>query len=344
MRVSYRAQNFAPGHLKNGPGSVTTTWPELVHAAITVGRRGWRDVLRHGRYSLFEMSYRAAVLLANLQRSRGQIVKSDAYHALDPSEKAAVSYFIGLTLANLMARRMFKVRWLMHLDVYQRSLHPSLSASGRPDLVGSSRLGRWYVIEAKGRSNGVSKGLVDRAKDQTQKLRLVCGKQPSARVASVAFFSRNGHLTLRLADPATPRRDAVDWPFSENQFLRDYYDPFVSLLDQAVGLVRPLDPSADWRSDEVEGMEVLFASLPDVDLEVGMTEKLYDVVSSGEATRDDVNNALHIGHDPLGDTPGILEELPSSQGRTCVGSDGIVVRLGPKWFDAPESESQRQLL
>ena len=340
MRVSYRAQDFAPGPIKNGPGSITTTWPELVHAAITVGRRGWRDVLRHGRYSLFEMSYRAAVLLANLQRSRGRIVKSDAYHALDPSEKAAVSYFIGLTLANLMARRMFRVRWLMHLDVYQRTLHPSLSTSGRPDLVGSSRLGRWYVIEAKGRSNGLSKRLVARAKDQTQKLKLVCGKPPSARVASVAFFSRNGHLTLRLADPPTPHPDAVDWPFAESQFLRDYYDPFVTLLDQAAGLVRTLGFSADRRSDEIGGMEVLFAPLPYVDLEVGLTERIYDVVSAGEATRDEVNSALHLGHDRSEDTPGILEELPSSQGRTCVGSDGIVVRLGPKWFDRPESESQ----
>ena len=343
MRVSYRAQDFAPGHIKNGPGSITTTWPEFVHAAITVGRRGWRDVLRHGRYSLFEISYRAAMLLANLRRSGGQIVKSDAYRALDPSEKAAVSYFIGLTLANLMARKMFNVRWLMHLDVYQKSLHPSLAASGRPDLVGSSRLGRWYVIEAKGRSNGVTRRLVDRAKDQTQKLGLVCGRQPSARIASVAFFSPGGYLALRLADPTTHHRDAIDWPFSENQFLRDYYDPYVNFLDQAVGRVGPADLS-DRRSDEVDGMEVLFAPFPDVDLEIGMVQRVYDVVSSGEATRDEVNDALDLGHARSRDAPGILEEMPSSQGRTCVGSDGIVVRLGPKWFDAPESESQRQLL
>ena len=283
MRVSYHAQDFAPEHTKNGLGFIATTWPELVHAAITVGRRGWREVLRHGRYSLFEIHYRAAMLLANLQRSEDQIAKTDAYRSLDPSEKAAASYFIGLTLASLMARRLFKVRWLMHLDVYQQSLHPQLSKSARPDLVGSNHLGDWCVIEAKGRSNGLDRGLVARAKDQTKKLRMTCGQEPSIRIASVAFFTHGGYLSLCLADPIAHHPDAIDWNFSEKQFLRDYYKPFVDLFDEDIGSVATVVHS-EMQSANVGGIEVLLAYLPDADLEIGLPGRVYDLVNSDDHT------------------------------------------------------------
>lgn len=54
MTVKFEARGFGPEYQMNGDGHIATTWPELVHSAITVGRRGWRDVLKHGRYSVFE--------------------------------------------------------------------------------------------------------------------------------------------------------------------------------------------------------------------------------------------------------------------------------------------------
>ena len=278
MTVKYEARGFDPRQYGiNGSGSIDTTWHELVYAAITVGRQGWGDVLKHGRYSFFEIIYRAAMLRANLQRSQGEIRKSDAYHGLDPSEKAAASYFIGLTLANLMARKLFDVHWLMHLDVYHKILQPRLRESGRPDLVGKDTKDQWYVIEAKGRSHGLDGDVVTKAKNQTKKLRTVCGQVPMTRVASVAHFSRKS-LSVHLEDPTGQDEDAIDWDFTENQFLRDYYDPFVALFDQN-NRFEARESSTTARAERVSGMDFLVEDLPGVDLAVGLVRRLYEVHS-----------------------------------------------------------------
>ena len=91
------------------------TWPEVVHAAITVGRANWRDVFRHGLYSKYEMLYRASMIYANLRAYRGRIAATSAFLALDPSEKSAVTYFLGLTFAKLIATRLLAIEWLLHL-------------------------------------------------------------------------------------------------------------------------------------------------------------------------------------------------------------------------------------
>ena len=44
--VNYRTRNFGLefAALAADSGSVSVTWPEIVHAAITLGRRGWFGV------------------------------------------------------------------------------------------------------------------------------------------------------------------------------------------------------------------------------------------------------------------------------------------------------------
>ena len=192
------------------------------------------------------MLYRTGMILANLRGTKGPIKKSDAYCALDPSEKAAASYFIGLTLSNLMARRLFGIRWLLHLDVYHDTLRPSLRGSGRPDLVGSDRMGRWYVIEAKGRSNGLDKHVIAHAKTQTRKLRTICGHSPHLRVASVAHFT-GGSLSVHMEDPHEVDDDALDWDIPENQFLQDYYRLFVAIIapNDRIRRRRPVAPESE---------------------------------------------------------------------------------------------------
>ena len=285
------------------------------------------------------------MLLANLQESEGSVVKTDAYRSLDGSEKAAVSYFIGLTVAGLVARHLFDVRWLMHLDVYQRSLHPGLPRSHRPDLVGADELGRWYVIEAKGRSNGADRRVLARAKEQTLKLRQVCGEKPRLRVASVAYFSRGGCLSLNLADPVAHHRDAIDWSFAEEKFLRDYYQPYVDLLSPNNRAVAAVDDS-DIDVVELNGRQVLVVALPDVDLEIGLASRVYDLLRSKRLGREEINEALGLGDTRFPTTdmpPSNLLGVPLFPDGTFLGPDGILVRLGSSWIDEQEKEPQPAL-
>ena len=136
-RLTYYAKNFPAsyGALLSGTNSLNFGWPELLWAAISVGRGELLHLLRHGAFSEFEMAYRAAILFANLRETgSGDLERSAAYRGLDPSEKGAISYFMGLTVAKLFADRLLNVPWLMHLDVYRKKLSP-IHGAAKPDLV-----------------------------------------------------------------------------------------------------------------------------------------------------------------------------------------------------------------
>src|SRR5687767_4042942 len=120
-KLHYNATNFpaALGASLKGSKTVSFPWEELVWAAISVGRAELFHILRHGPFSAFEIIYRAAIVYANLRETgTGELARSKAYEGLDPSEKGAISYFMGLTLAKLLSEKLLDVPWLMHLDVY----------------------------------------------------------------------------------------------------------------------------------------------------------------------------------------------------------------------------------
>ncbi len=160
LKLDYYPESFDPslGSKLSQPGTLNVSVNRLMWSAITVGRDSWNKVVQSGMYSAFEIVYRSALLLANLEMSKKQkIAKSSAYRNLDPSEKSGISYFIGLTCAKLLAQKLFGVNWLMHLDVYRAILKPQLEpGASRPDLVGRDRSRRWLAFEAKGRSGGVT--------------------------------------------------------------------------------------------------------------------------------------------------------------------------------------------
>jgi hypothetical protein len=171
--IEYVAENFpaAYGAPLAGEHALTTSIPALVWAAISVCKRQLGHLTLHGLYSLFEMIYRAAIIFANLREGPdGTILRSSAYRGLDPSEKGAISYFIGLTLAKLFAHDLLGVPWLMHLDVYRQQLQPVLVGNEKPDLVGLNANNDWVVVEAKGRTNDYSETALVKAKSQSQQL------------------------------------------------------------------------------------------------------------------------------------------------------------------------------
>jgi hypothetical protein len=150
-RISLSAKQFkAPLTHVNGSSTLDFSWADLVWAAISVGKAEANQLVRFGFYSMFELLYRASILFANLREDGlGYLTKSDAFKALDPSEKGALSYFFGLTTAKLFAEKHLGVSWLMHLDVYKAQLHPVVTHRGKvkPDLLGRDAQNQWVVIE-----------------------------------------------------------------------------------------------------------------------------------------------------------------------------------------------------
>ena len=275
-KLNYTAKGFSPdlGGCLNGCHSIDVTWAELIWAGITVGRKSWEDVIQHGYHSFLEIIYRTAILKANLSSSpQGKFIKTDAYKSLDPSEKSAISYFLGLSFAKLIAHRLLSVPWLVHLDCLDLSI--DMKGNNRPDLIGTNLSGEWCVFEAKGRTRDIDEKLIQKAKNQAQVIKSINGMDPRIRGVSLSHFCSD-KLKLYLEDSDEINSDAVDLEIlsGEDQFLESYYQPFMSLIENRTATIRKTGVV------RMRGREINFVNLEEVDLDVGLDSQVQEILTS----------------------------------------------------------------
>jgi hypothetical protein len=313
LLVNYTSSNFDParGTAFTGSNNCLCTWAELIRSAISVGKLK-RDLRRYGIYSKYEAVYRAHIIRANLQRiSSGSLIQSDAFKALDPSEKGAISYFLGISIAKLFAERYLNVPWLMHLDVYKKLLTPTLTKGrAKPDLVGENSSGEWIVIEAKGRTHGIEKGLMTKAKKQAKKLRKVKSTPVSLKVALAAHFE-DGSLSVDWRDPEETDEEPHDLDVSHEVFIRDYYEPFLSILT-----------SGTPRSRETKQDKFRTISLFDGDITIGLSEQVVGYLET-QQYRQIFEYSLQHG--------------PRTTKNISTGRDGVFVELARSWATDDEA-------
>ena len=302
---------------------VHCTRDELAWAATTVGKRSVQHVLRHGLSARYEIVARLAILHASLvEAPGGALRRSDTYrHALDPSEKGAYSYFLGLTTAKLLAERFLETPWLIHLDVYWTHLNPTMAWHSRPaafrrrkpDLVGLDAARKWVVLETKGRTDQPKSDVLPKAKQQTRFLRRIGGQYPVLRAGVVAYFDDDDFEAV-WEDPEAPEAE-VDAEVDTGAFLRAYYEPLANLTAEGI--------TAE-TTDDLPELRVTY--LEEIDVTVGLDNRVIGWLNSGE------------GQFPqLGGSRTLLPDarFPVVQGEQPVGgylgSDGVLVSLGPNW-------------
>ena len=336
--LKYNAVGFPTylGSQLQGKHSVEIPWSELVRAAITVGRESWYKVIRHGLHSRLEIIYRSAMLGANFCTSPNrEFAKTDAYIGLDPSEKSAISYFHGLSFTKFVAELLFEIHWLLHLDCIG-NLPCKLRSNRRPDLIGVDVQGRWGVFEAKGRTNGIDRNSIQKAKEQTRMIRKINGRNPFIRVASISHFPDQS-LELHMEYTDEVDTDAADIEISggEDQFLRRYYRPVVSLIQSD----RSVREATRARTTLIGNREIDVVQLPEVDLAVGLDSLVYRELTVESQDHPDAYNEKYL-------TFRVLEHLkkssqllsrnritgrPTAGSASVVGPDGIYICLGSSW-------------
>lgn len=328
LLLDYHANGFprGKGQPQNGLGQLRFTWAALIRAALTVGRRGWRAVRAFGNYSKWEMTYRKGIVYANLRQDPvGHLYQSDAFCALDPSEKGAVSYFLGLTVSKLVSERLLRVPWLLHLDVYWDELDPRLKRGrARPDLAGRGKLG-WAIVESKGRTGKAPAKLVVDSKKQAQRITKIAGSPLRHRCAIVSHFI-DSKLCAIVDDP-NGVDDAIEIETSDSEFLHRYYEPLIDLLlDGGEGVTVVVDHE-----------EFTMRHLGALGVHVGLGKRVLDLLR--EEKHDDLfaslNAALPERTDWVSDqTPHVVQEWPSDWGPVMdvsVGEDAVIVALGEAW-------------
>lgn len=301
--ITYTADGFptAIGPSLADTQTLGVSWAEIIWAAISVGRGSLGHLTQYGVFSVFEITYRAALIYANLREGpSGTLSRSSAYDGLDPSEKGAISYFLGMTLAKLFSHRLLSVPWLMHLDVYRQQLQPILLGKSKPDFVGLNAAHDWIVLEVKGRTNEYEESVLQSAKIQTQQLTTIQGIQPVLRVGSLAYFSA-GILQFAMRDPKgdSGREKIRDLPLTKDALLRAYYHPFQVWLREATGVQRIVINRRSYR----------MVALQEFDMSIGLSNEVAEQLPVVKLNK----------------------EQHSSKDNEFIGADGVLIRLGSIW-------------
>lgn len=275
LQLKYNSYDFPTSYpgLSNGERVLVTELPEFLWAAVTVGRANMMDVLTHGIHSEYEIIYRLSMVLANLTVKGRHLIKSSAFNRLDPSEKGAISYFLGLTSCKLLSQELLDTPWLLHIDVYAAQFAAAGhafafgSSRKRPDMIGLNMPGRWIVMESKGRTNSLqhSRPLLEDGKKQTQNLRLIGNILPILRVAAVTHFTE-GNLTVDWADPEGYDMDNFfDLETTPEEHLTHYYKLVFDVL-------------ANNETTEID--EYRIYNFRQMDLSIGLSSHIYNAYNN----------------------------------------------------------------
>jgi hypothetical protein len=343
-RLWYYPEKFPAymGVAFSAPSSIDFTWSELCKSAVTVGRSR-NDILKYGPFSTFELMWRLAVVWANLTEDPVTefLRPTEAFDALDPSEKGAISYFLGNVFTKLVVEKLFGVTWLLHFDVYRYSmdLNAVLAFNQRPDFVGLDPRQQWAVVESKGHRRAMRRDTMEKAKRQTRSLRTIKGQYPALRTAVGVWFSRTA-TSARIWDPHGYDDDAQDFPIDADRFLRLYYEPLIAhtgLLQAQPGQkdqtgklrrgadLQPFDAQLFVDDDIVTSYarEVPLGQTL-ITAKTNARESILEEMALLEETRE-----LRV----TGDVPEKLHLLVDKQRTSDIGQadDGVTVALGPAW-------------
>jgi len=275
LGIDFKSQGFPAGSLvSNGLDVLNTTWDDLLWAAVTVGRPNRQYVFRHGDSSKYEALFRWSLTRMALEQ-RGptgfRLRRTDAAKTLDPTEKGAVNYFLGMTVAKLFSARLLNAPWVLHLDVFRPQLNPVLRGRSRPDLIGQIHgTNEWIALEAKGRISAPDANARTKAKQQAQQVRSVNGTAPSFYVGAITYFL-NDVLQFFWRDPEPEpygQAEGIELACGE-EIWRYYYSPLL-------GMVRS-------RSDPFGEMLVApsMMSLDELDIKVGVHPVILSALVEG---------------------------------------------------------------
>ena len=288
-------------------------------AALTIGRPNFQYVFRHGMASIYEAVFRVSLVRMALEQAGPQayrLRRTAAARTLDPSEKGAINYFLGLTICKLFAHKMLDAPWMLHLDVFRPQLNVVLTGRSRPDLIGQTRAGDWVAFECKGRIRAPDASAKNRAKEQAQRVVSVNGTTPSLNVGGIAYFRREV-LKFFWRDPS-PERSEVKRPLEvhvEPSAWSYYYRPILHLIQS--------QPNQLARMSQEEVM----MPIEDLDLQIGVHPAVLRAVAGGRW-----NEAREV----LPQIGGVAETIQYR-------ADGIRVLAGPSWLRPFEEEGTEEV-
>lgn len=233
--IEYKSEGFPPGTpVANSYAALVTTWDDLLWAAVTIGRPNRQYVFQHDLASMYETLFRWSLVRMSLEQTSPagrRFRRTAAAKSLDPSEKEAINYFLGMATCKLFAAKFLNAPWLLHLDVFRPLLNPVLTGRSRPDLVGQTQAGLWLAFESKGRVSPPANEAKDKAKVQAQRCVSVNGTAVTYHIGGIMYY-KNNSLQFFWRDPQPDETDksrGIELNVADNMW-QYYYRPARELI------------------------------------------------------------------------------------------------------------------
>lgn len=306
LRISYQSESFPSGSVANGFNNLSVSWDDVLWSAVTVGRPNRNYVFRNGEASTYEAIFRWSLIRMALEQSSPaayRLRRTDAAKTLDPTEKGAVNYFVGMTFCKLFAAKLLDTPWLLHLDVFRPQLNPVLTGRSRPDLVGKEQsAGRWHAFECKGRISPPDKTVREKAKGQAQRLVSVNGVACSLHIGAITHL-KNDVLQFYWRDPAPEQGQPIEVSLPTDVW-RYYYEPITQLVARNQDYQRLMQEESG-----------VFLSIADLDIQVS----IYPLV------------AKLLFHNQWNEAHEMALRATETIAQAGYQRDGIAVKAGDSW-------------
>jgi hypothetical protein len=169
-------------------------------------------------------AYKALAIMAAVDFGGAKLKRPAEYSMMDPSEKANISFWTGMTFASLVANDILDVPWLFHAAAFRRLGLLTVNPNTRSltDLIGLDERREWHSIEAKARQDGASPA--DRAswKRQANTIATANGQVPAT--CSYAFTRVADPYFVEVHDPPSDQdASSLEVAVSEANIVKGYY-------------------------------------------------------------------------------------------------------------------------
>jgi hypothetical protein len=309
LLIDYESEAFPAISSVPASGQLSVSWDDILWSAVTIGRPNLLHVFQHGATSDYEALFRWYLIRMALQQNtpRGRkLRRTNAFKTLDPTEKGAVNYFLGMVFCKLFAEKLLGTPWLLHLDVFRHQLDPKiLTSRSRPDLVGQqSDNDDWHSFECKGRATAPSTKEKEKAKFQAQRLVSVDGQDCALHIGAITYF-KSDILRFYWRDPE-PEKPEMLSPINvelDDNVWGEYYQPIAEIFRSADVHTAPL----------VDDSSLI--PIERLDLVVGAHPKILPFLRDGNwQTARLMSSELRQAFEGDGFRP-----------------DGLIIKSGPSW-------------
>lgn len=309
FNIQYESEGFPGVRGISRIGQLLVTWDDILWAAVTIGRPNLHYVFRHGEASFYEAMFRWSLVRMALYQTGSwspELSRTDAFNELDPTEKGAINYFLGMVICKLFADRLLGTPWMLHLDVFKDHLAPSLlSGRSRPDLVGQENgTGKWHAFECKGRASVPGSDEKRKAKAQAQRLVSLGQQNCDLHIGAITFF-KNDVLRFYWRDPEPDDAEPIELPEAGISW-RAYYEPISELIRAGY---------AEFGSESDASVDLQLVRVESADVSVGAHPKILPLLMDREW-----NEARLLS-----------ENLQEEFAKMGCRRDGLIVTSGESW-------------